>query len=130
MTLGFKNYKYIIFLLTATFLSACMDSRIPDHSNDGNVPYRNVAPRIQQAPYNPYYYPPAQQQVPVQPRRPIAPSYGYPQPAPTSRYYSNPYAAAPAQGQVPYYDSDQYYVAPSYYGTTDIDIPDAGFEKF
>ena len=69
--------------------------------------------------YQPAFPPPA-----------VHPGYGggyqYP---PASRYYSNPYASPP-QNQYPYYDADQYYVPPTYYGTSDSQVSDGGFEKF
>jgi hypothetical protein len=65
-----------------------------------------------------YYYAPQQQ-----------PAYQYQQPA--SRYYSNPYAMPP-QNQYPYYDGDQYYVPPTYYGSPNHDnaFPSASNQKY
>ncbi|MES2677716.1 MAG: hypothetical protein V4612_05325 [Pseudomonadota bacterium] len=60
-----------------------------------------------------YYY---NQQQPAYTNSP----YQYQQPA--SRYYSNPYAMPP-QNQYPYYDGDQYYVPPTYYGGANRDNP-------
>ena len=61
-----------------------------------------------------------------------APSYygGYQAPAPASRYYTNPYAFPP-QNSYPYYDGDQYYVPPTYYGVNrDNNAPNAANQKF
>ena len=49
-----------------------------------------------------------------------------------SSYYSNPYAFPP-QNNYPYYDGDQYYVPPSYYGTgsiSDNQFPGSVNQKF
>lgn len=116
MTLNsLRKYITILLSLSLLALSACGGDK-------QDVRYRNQ--RLAPAPYyqqNPYYY----QNPPT-----VQPGYGggyqYP---PASRYYQNPYAFPP-QNQYPYYDSDQYYVPPSSYGTTDIDNPDGGFEKF
>jgi hypothetical protein len=64
-------------------------------------------------PQQPYYYQPQQQPYPPQ-------GYGqpYPQGAPGSRFYSNPYAIPPSP-QYPQYDTDQYYVPPTSYYNTD-----------
>ncbi len=115
MNIKLEKYTYSIVFLIALLLSGC-------HAYDNNygeaVRYRNspITPVVM--PYNnPYYYPPM--------AFPSIPSYGNQQ-APYSRHYSNPYDIAPENN---YYDSDQYYVAPSNY-SVDVDVPDAGFERF
>ncbi len=108
--------KYIIILFSFLALFGCGGS-------NENVNYRN-SQRPAAAPYyqqSPYHY-----QVPPTVQRGYGGGYQYP---PASRYYSNPYAFPP-QNHYPYYDSDQYYVPPSTYGSTDYDNPDGGFEKF
>lgn len=78
-----------------------------------------------QYPPSSYYYVP-----PPQPQQYYAPSpYQYQQPA--SRNYNNPYAVQ-RQNTYPYYDGDQYYVPPTYYGSpySDNSAPDMGSQKF
>ncbi len=63
--------------------------------------YSQPYPQQQQSPQPQYY----QQQQPMQQGG--------------SRAYSNPYSFQPSP-QYPYYESDQYYVPPTYYGTPEI----------
>ncbi len=64
----------------------------------------------QQSAANSGYTQPAQNNAPPSSQ---ASPYGY---VPNSRYYTNPYQFQ-APMQYPYYDSDHYYVPPTYYGT-------------
>lgn len=70
----------------------------PQYSNQGYVAQPPYQQQYQQA------YPP--QQIPYQ-------QYQVPYQQPGSRFYSNPYAIPPAQ-YYQNYDSDQYYVPPTY----------------
>ena len=113
-----KVFFKIYILLFLFFIASCAT----DHSNlphyrdsKGNKEnYHRVSP---------YYQPPMPTPT-VQ--RGYGGGYQYP---PASRYYSNPYAFPP-QNHYPYYDADQYYVPPTYYGPTDNDVSDGEFEKF
>ena len=67
----------------------------------------------------PYSQPQQQQYQPQpQPQQYRQPSQPYQQQG-GSRAYVNPYAFQPSP-QYPYYDSDQYYVPPTYYGAPEI----------
>jgi hypothetical protein len=79
-------------------------------------------PQYQPQPYQPQAYQPVYQPPMYQPQyQQMPPQSYYYQQQPTyyppqggSRYYSNPYAIPPSS-RYPYYDSDQYYVPPTYY---------------
>ena len=71
-----------------------------------------------QQPYYQQGYAPAPQQQYQQQYNPYQ-DVPYPtQAVPRSRTYANPYAIPPSS-QYPYYDADQYYVPPTYYGNED-----------
>jgi hypothetical protein len=119
MTLNLSK-TYILLIITLLTISSCGDSsKEPVRYRNAQQP-RGGAPYYQQQ-QNPYYY-----QAPPTVSPGYGGGYGYP---PASRSYSNPYSFPP-RNQYPYYDSDQQYVPPSYYGTTDNSTPDGGFEKF
>jgi hypothetical protein len=101
-SIGFKIIP-ILTLLVLILLSGCS-------SGNDNQSYQ----------YQQKYAPaPAQRQNYYAPQPSYVNSpYQYQQPA--SRYYSNPYAMPP-QNQYPYYDGDQYYVPPTYYGIPNTD---------
>lgn len=114
------SYKILSCCLFLALLSGCSQGQ-----GQGNVQYRNTqVPAQQYYQQNPYYYQP-QQQYPTQNYQ--APQQGYYPPSGGSRYYNNPYAFPP-RNQYPYYDTDQQYVPPSYYGSSG--DQDGGFEKF
>ncbi len=86
-----------------------------------NQQYQQPVPYAQPARQDGYYY--------SQPPAYYNGGYQYQQ-QPASRYYSNPYAIPP-QNQYPYYDGDQYYVPPTYYGTNrDNAAPTNASQKF
>lgn len=88
--------------------------------------------RVPRAPLSQFpiqYTPPSYYYVPP-PSKYYGPSpYQYQKPA--SKNYSNPYAVQ-RQNAYPYYDGDQYYVPPTYYGNpySDNSAPDLGRQKF
>lgn len=102
----------VILILTTLFACAT------DNNKSANPTYNQYQQQPQYAPsptrQDGYYYSPS-----GQPAYSSSP-YQYQQPA--SRYYSNPYAMPP-QNQYPYYDGDQYYVPPTYYGGPGRDNP-------
>ena len=132
--------KIYIIIFSIAFLSGCVTENPNDISyqnhpskRGSNTYYRQTQPKGRPN-YGSTYQAPSYQKT-QQYRPPKADlqkspygGNGY-QGRATSRYYSNPYEVSP-KSPYPYYDSDQYYVAPTYYGTTDINVPDGGFEKF
>ena len=93
-------------------------------SDYGNSQTENIKTNSSQTNQNYQYQNQAPYQAPYQSQQaPIAPNPYYGQPyggyqQPSSRYYSNPYTIPPRNNQYPYYDGDQYYVPPTYYGTS------------
>lgn len=90
--------KSILVLLIAANLFACSSGG--EVSQTSSPSYNQYSPPRQNYNYN---SPPSYYGSPYQ--------YQYP----SSRQYNNPYALPP-QSQYPYYDGDQYYVPPTYYG--------------
>lgn len=112
-----KNTERCAYLIFALLLFACSSDK-----NFQNSALKNSA--VQNKNY--HYYSPPQQHYPAQYAAPTyyqAPQPYYPpqnyqaqyqaRAVPNSRSYSNPYDNPPSQN--PYYDSDQYYVAPNSY---------------
>lgn len=97
----------ILVLLPLAILCGCSSG-----NQSQNYKYQQQQPLYNQAQRQNYYAP----QPPIYTNSP----YNYQQPA--SRSYSNPYALPP-QNQYPYYDGDQYYVPPTYYGSPNADNP-------
>ncbi len=102
-----------MLILTSLFGCASGNKQGTQNANPPYSQYPQYAPASVRQ--DGYYYN-APQQQPAYSNSP----YQYQQPA--SRYYSNPYAMPP-QNQYPYYDGDQYYVPPTYYGGANRDNP-------
>ena len=109
------TFSAICFLLLASACTRNVEIS-PINPIQNQQQYYRPQQQYQQQPYyappqyqqpTPYYY----QQQPYQQQ----PTYyqPYQQVAPQSRFYSDPYAIPPSN-QNQYYDSDQYYVAPTY----------------
>jgi len=134
--------KFILPIIAILLLTSCSSEhiydkvgfepgRVPENGSDPRINrtapdyYYRAAPTVPQgyAPQPVYYAPPPAYAYPQQTYQ--QPAYApqpvpYQQPAPASRYYSNPYAI-PATPYVPAYDTDQYYVAPNaYYGAEQV----------
>ena len=102
---------HIVFSLFACSSNDNQTAVKPAYNQYQQQPAQYAPPPVRQ---DGYYYTPGQQ-----PAYNSSP-YQYQQPA--SRYYNNPYAMPP-QNQYPYYDGDQYYVPPTYYGGSGRDNP-------
>ena len=106
--------KFYSLLQIAILFFGCAPSNVY-YKGSQPVEYRKLPATEQPQPSYNYYdqqpYAPQMQRNPAQQPYQGRP-YGYPSSPPTSRFYNNPYAF-PAQ--YPYYDSDHYYVPPSYY---------------
>ncbi len=90
--------KSILVLLIAANLFSCSAGREVEQTSSTSHNQYSPPRQNYQYDYNPAYYGGHYQ-------------YQYP----SSRRYNNPYAFPP-QNQYPYYDGDQYYVPPTYYG--------------
>lgn len=140
MNCRLQKLSQILSLIALMSLVGCSSGPDNNYSNYRNSSYGQGnfnGNQYQQQPQQQY-----QQQTPLQQMPPSqngyynqAPSYyggGYQQQVPpSSRYYNNPYAL-PQQNQYPYYDGDQYYVPPTYYGTSpsDNNVPSPSNQKF
>lgn len=89
----FFGKKYLISIIFCLFIASCKTEEIYLYDKTGFTPERKFYTPNRSRSYDPYG-------------------------RPHSRAYKNPYDF-PSQNYHPYYDSDQYYVPPSYYNNVE-----------
>ncbi len=119
---------YCFFRLVAVFLALVFSSCTTKTYNDEMIDKTNAASRYPNGYQQQYYQPPQYQPYGQQQYQQVPQGYGYQQQGQMpygqrvqsgSRFYSNPYDVPPAPQYYGRYDTDQYYVPPTYYNNVE-----------